>query len=628
MKEHLVGLTDSIEFRRVILWITTIAMLVGLPLALAAQTAPKQSTRAKAPKAVVLDPAAQDLADEYADILEQLQNIISDYTDYLADIGDKELISAMSFETFNRSFARGIYSDSAGALSKDLNGYETRLASLEKECDQKSSVQSAKACRVIRSLSRGIKSLSDQLSAYLSHLDENVSSEEELERKLKKIAVISEEMARQYSEVARKALEKVGRELERSELTLPKAPQSGELPHPPGKPAVRVLKQVRTGHPDEVGTQRTSNGVMIVTSFSIPVVITNPNGSIELTGTSGKSIEASLEFEVAAASLSREREIASEMGLKLSCESGRYLVEATAPQLSDPKSRILHNALVVAVPAGLHVECKGAYGDQTISGLTGPVNVSAQYATVDISDCSGGVTVSNSMGSISLSNITGLIQAVNSYGDIQISDCRGDMQITNAYSGIDLSGSRGKVSIQNSGETSVSDQIGPVTIRNQYGKVSVTNVQGEVDIHNAYQTVTVENVTGRAYVENNYSPIRVVSLHGNTKLVNQYALISGEDIRGPLDIVGQGGAIELALNGPLSGPSSIISTYGPVRLEISRSSDLIITARTSFGEISSSLPITVQSEGTTRSAVMRLGRARDSLAIVGTNASIEISDSR
>lgn len=600
------------------------ALIISLNLSspVSAQTTPR-------PKAVVLDPVTQELADEYADILEQLQNIISDYTDYLREIGDKDLIASTSFETFNRGLAGGKYADSSSALTKDLSAYRSKITSLENECDKTSATRSAKSCRVVRSLSREIKSLLDQLSAYQSHLEEGGQSEEELQRKIKQITIISQEMAKQYSEAARKALEKASQELERTELTLPKAPQGGEqVPHLPDRPSGRVPKPVKPERGNEVGTQRTSNGVMSITSMSIPLVIINPNGSIELTGTSGKSISASLDFEVAASSLSREREIADGMGLKLASETGRYLVEASVPRFTDPKSRILHNALVVSVPAGLRVECRGAYGDQTISGLSGPVKVSAQYATVDISDCTGGADVSNSMGSVTLSNITGLVQAANSYGDIEISDCRGDLHIANTFSGISLSGCRGKVTVQNSGETSVSDQVGPVSIKNQYGEVSVTNVQGDVEIHNAYKAVTVENVTGRVFIENNYSPIKVASLRGRTKLINQYALISGEDIRGPLDIVGQGGAIELSLTEPLSGPSSINSTYGPVRLEVLRSLDMIITARTSFGEISGSLPFTVQSEGTTRLGVVRLGRAKDSLSIIGTNASIELSGSR
>ncbi|MBI5265980.1 MAG: hypothetical protein HY851_01995 [candidate division Zixibacteria bacterium] len=622
MKRHLPNLVLPSKFIGLVVCCGALALVLNLSSPVQAQTKPR-------PRTVVLDPMTQELADEYADILEQLRNIISDYSDYLRELGDKDLIAATSFETFNRALAKGTYADSSTILAKDLSAYRAKVASLENECEKTSAARSAKSCRVVRSLSREIRSLSDQLSSYRSHLEEEGQSEEELQRKIKQITAISQEMAKQYSEIARRALEKAGKELEQNELTLPKAPQGGsDVPRPPGKPSGRAPRSHRSDHGDEVGTKRTSNGVMSVSSMSIPVVISNPNGSVELTGTSGKSISASLEFEVAAGSLSREREIADGVGLKLANETGRYLVEASAPQLSDPKTRILRNALVVSVPAGLRVECRGAYGDQTISDLTGPLRVSAQYATVDISNCTAGVDVSNSMGSVTLSDITGIVRATNSYGDIEISDCRGDLQITNAFSGIDLSGCRGKVNIHNSGATSVSDQVGPVSINNQYGEVSITNVQGDVEIHNAYKAVTVENVTGRTFIENNYSPIRVVSLRGRTKLINQYALISGEDIRGPLDIVGQGGAIELSLTEPLSGPSSINSTYGPVRLEVLRSLDLIITARTSFGEISGSLPFTVQSEGSSRSGVVRLGRARDSLSIIGINASIELSGSR
>ena len=628
MKTELPFRPASSTVLRLLLLTLASVLLSGLFASLAAQTTPKAKASAGAARAVTLDPAAQELADEYSDILERLQDIISDYTDYLSEIGDKDLITSTSFVTFNRAFAAGKYADSSDALKNDLSAYQTKLTSLDQECEKTRSSRSAKACRVVRSLLREINALSNQLSAHTTHIEECAQSEADLKRKMKQITELSQEMAKQYAEIARKAMDKANQELGKTELSFPKAPLGGQsTPRPPVKPTIRVYRPSHTGGPDEVGTQRSANGVITVTSFSIPVVILNPNGSIQITGTSGKTIEASLDFEVSAASLAREKEIVSEIGLKLSGDQGQYRVEVTAPQLSDPKSRLLRNELVVSVPAGLRVQCKGAYGDQSISGLTGPVNASAQYATVDISDCSGGVTVINSMGPVSLSSISGQISVTDSYGDIDISDCRGDMLLMNAYAGIDVSSSRGKIGVQNSGETTVTDHTGPVTIRNQYGEVSVNNVQGDVEIHNAYQSVSVDNVTGRVYVENNYSPIRISSVHGRLKLVNQYATISGEDIRGPFDVIGQGGAIDLELSGPLVGPSTINSTYGAIHLDVGRPSDLLINARTSFGDISSSLPITVNAEGSTKTGVVRIGRGRDSLSIIGTNASIEISGS-
>jgi hypothetical protein len=65
-----------------------------------------------------------------------------------------------------------------------------------------------------------------------------------------------------------------------------------------------------------------------------------------------------------------------------------------------------------------------------------------------------------------------------------------------------------------------------------------------------------------------------------------------------------------------------------VQIDVTEPINLYIDARTTFADISSSLPMKMTSEGSTRSGVLRLGTGRDSLSIIGTNAAIKISGGR
>lgn len=616
-----------IPSRRTLAGVTVVGCcLCGFALA---QTAPKPTPKIVHIQHSLSDETAQELADEYSDILERLHDVITDYTDYLKEVGDNNLTAAASFQVFNEAFKNGDYAGDPSKLSQDLTAYLDKLATLDKECAQRGTDRSAKACRVVRSLKREMSVVSEELSAHRGNLSECRASDEEMKKAFKQVMILSKEMAAQYAEVARKAMEKAGDELQRVELTVPNAPQAGDAPTPPSTRSVVRIKRIRPAdHSHEAGTQRNSNGVITVTSTAHPVHIINPNGSIEITGSSGKSIEASLEIEVAAGSRAREKELADAIGLNLSGESDGYRVEITVPRLSDPQTKILTNALVVSVPSNLRLICTNAYGDLTVSGMTNQVTATSSYSSMDISDCDHGVTVVNSMGGIALSNIAGQISATDSYAPIEVTDCNGDITITNAYSSVDLSNSRGKVVIQNTGQVSVSEHVGPVSISNQYGEVTVTNIRGNLDVQNAYQQVSVEEVIGQARIENSYSPIKVSAISGRAKLINRFAPISGEDMRGPFDVISQNGAIDLELAAQLKGMSSINSTYGPVRIDVTEPINLYIDARTTFADISSSLPMKLTSDGSTRSGVLRLGTGRDSLSIIGTNAAIKISGSR
>ena len=594
-----------------------------------AQTAPKPAPKIIHIQRSLSDETALDLANEYSDILERLHDVTTDYTEYLKEVDDDDLTTAASLRIFNQAFKSGDYADDPSKLSQDLTTYLNRLSGLERECSQPGTHRSAKACRVVRSLKREMSSVSEELSAHRANLSACRASDEEMQKAFQQVMILSKEIAAQCAEVARQAVEKAGDELQRVELTVPNAPQAGDVPAPPPTRSVIRIKRVRPAdHPHEAGTQRNSNGVITVTSTSLPVHISNPNGSIEITGNSGKLIEASLEIEVAAGSRAQEKELAAAIGLNLSGESDGYRVEITVPRLSDPQSKILTNALVVSVPSNLRLTCTNAYGDLTISGMTNQVTATSSYSSMDISDCNGGVTAVNSMGSMSLSNITGPIEATDSYAPIEVTDCNGDMTITNSYSSVDLSDSHGKVVIQNTGQVSVTEHVGPVSISNQYGEVTVTNIRGNLDVQNAYQQVSVEEVIGQARIENSYSPIKVSAISGRTKLINRFAAISGEDMRGPFDIVSQNGAIDLELAAQLKGMSSINSTYGSVQIGVTEPINLYIDARTTFADISSSLPMKMTSAGSTKSGVLRLGTGRDSLSIIGAGAAINISGSR
>jgi DUF4097 and DUF4098 domain-containing protein YvlB len=594
-----------------------------------AQTAPKPAPKIIHIQRSLSDETAQDLANEYSDILERLHDVITDYSEYLKEVGDNDLTTTASFKNFNDAFKNGAYADDQNKLSHDLTTYLDKLATLDKDCAQPGTHRSAKACRVLHSLKREMSSVSEELSAHRANLSASRASDEEMQKAFKQVMILSKEIAAQCAEVARQAVEKAGDELQRVELTVPNAPQAGDAPTPPSTRSVVRIKRIRpVDHSHEAGTQRNSNGVITVTLTALPVHIINPNGSIEIAGGSGKSIEASLEIEVAAGSRAREKELADAIGLNLSGGSDGYRVEITVPRLSDPQTKILTNALVVSVPSNLRLICTNAYGDLTVSGMTNQVTATSSYSSMDISDCDGGVTAVNSMGSISLSNITGQISITDSYAPIEVTDCNGDITITNAYSSVDLSNSHGKVVIQNTGQVSVSEHVGPVSISNQYGEVTVTNIRGNLDVQNAYQQVSVEKVIGQARIENSYSPIKVSAISGRIKLINRFAAISGEDMRGPFDIVSQNGAIDLELAAQLKGMSSINSTYGSVQIGVTEPINLYIDARTTFADISSSLPMKMTSEGSTRSGVLRLGTGRDSLSIIGTNAAIKISGGR
>lgn len=608
-------------------------MMAGA-VCLCLSVSPVASQTKSTPKAykVELDETAQELADEYTDIIEKLEDLIVDYSDYLGEIGDKALTNELSFEKIGTSLKSSTYQDNPDILMSDLDAYISKLNRIERECGSSSTTRTAKGCRVVRGLLREMDLISEQLQSYQEHLEESSYSQDQVRKALKNAFKADKYMNKEAFDVARKAMEQAAKELQRIDLTAPQAPHGVAVPTPPPVPSVRSYTKSKKGaaawSAPVAGTQRSANGFIRVESMSLPVYISNPNGSIVVTGTSENQITASLDYEISSSSRVREKELADSIELLLLGDRKGYNVAVTVPRLSDPQTQIARNELVVEVPSGLRLVCKAAYGDVTISGMTGGVEATSSYASLNISDCSAGVKATNSMGQISLSDCGGDLTVQNSYAGIELNQCNGTISITNAYAPVVVSDSRGKIMVFNTGEVSVSDHAGPLAIINQYGPVTVTNVKGEVSIQNAYQEITAQNIEGHCNIENSYSPITVTEISGTARLTNRFSAINAEDLTGPFDVTNQNGEIAIVLGRTITGPCSINTAYAPIRVDIPRSTNLLIYAKTSNGEITSSFPVENSSSGAVRLGVIRLGSARDSISITNQGAAIEISASR
>lgn len=603
-------------------------LLVLLPIApVKAQSTPQPYIFAGVPT----DETAQELADEYTDILEKLQDLIIDYTDYLNDIGDKGLTTELSFGTFNTALKAASYEDDPEKLAADLDAYAAKLSQIDRDCGKSDTKRTAKGCRVARSLGREINLLREQLVSYEEHLEETAYTREQIRKAMKEAFRGNDEASKAALDIARKAMEQAAKELQRIDLTAPQAPHgaAGTTPAPPAvRSYTKTKKGATTWKSSGTGTLRSANGVIYVTSPNLPAYISNPNGGIEITGTTDKSITATLEFEVSASSRAREKELADAIGLQVTGDKKGYVVEVTVPRLSDPQTQIISNTLTVSVPASLKLVCKAAYGGVLITGMTGPVDATSSYASMEISDCSAGLRASNSMGDLAIVDCAGDLMIQNSYAGIDVARCNGTISIANSYAPVSVNDSRGRLTISNTGEISVSDHTGPVTITNQYGAVSVSDIKGEVSIRNAYQAITAENIEGRTSVENSYSPISVSDINGTLKLINRYSGITGENLTGPFDVSNQNGEIELVLGRLLNGPCVINTAYAPVKIDIPRSINLLMSVRTSNSDIISAFPLEKSSNGIMRSGIIRLGSARDSISIINQNGDIEITESR
>ncbi|MEW6052056.1 MAG: DUF4097 family beta strand repeat-containing protein [Candidatus Zixiibacteriota bacterium] len=624
-----------------------IALVVTVLLAnlAAAQTALPPNIENSKPqnkKAIVLSRESRELAEEYADLLEELRDLTADYQEYLEEYNDKILrqyqdqLSALAGRIDN-----GTYASEPEQLSADLLKSETELQKLETEIQESKTVYPVKLFYLVRGLRREMSStrrlLLDEMEQKLvSHNVQLAAIEEYVRSVLEGIQVRwetapdgstiyyvqsdpSAPRPRVYAKVV----------LTEDSTKAPEHPEVGfAVPEPPTPPDVDYAPVGTPLAPGEVGQSKLLTANVTVDSDRLPIAIFSRMGDVEVQGSEGQQIAAELSIEVSGESRTVEKKFLAGTRLEVTSSDKGYDIRATIPSDRSRSLRVLNSRLVVSVPARNYVVCENSYGNVTITELQNGVRVKGSYSSLDISEIKGGVTAATTMGAASIYEASGPISIKTAYAPVTVATIRGDVTIENAYGTVVVSDCRGKATITNSGQVSISDHVGDVKITNTLGPVEIADISGNVRASNAFQPVSIHNVDGSVTVENSNSAIQLSEIGGMLSASNKFGQIMAEDLRGPVNLVNQNGNVIVALDRALGGTSSIRTTFGNINVSVPSTADLFVDARTVFGDIRSFMPLKVIGQGTSKAAVLTIGKGGDSLLLVGSNSSIVIDEKR
>ena len=343
------------------------------------------------PQKIIIDLNSddQDLADEYIEIIEQLREIIEDYTDYLYDIDeDNPCDNQINFNIFEKALASGQYAEDIGSLKKDIEYYIDDLNEIQKNYKSSKDSEGRHCYRISRSLNR-------ELSILNNLIDQNISSRIVQKLNNKQFQLYLQESILKFAEqfedgldltLLEEQMESLGKKFEDLDIDVldiptfpsvtipPETPDIPEFEHP----KVQTRVYINDRQKGESGLAKVYNGYLSVSSSKEPIYITNPVGGISIRGTSNSDIEAQLNIEVSADSRIREKKFVSSSGLKVEHYNKTYHVTVELPQLTDPQTKILNSQLIVTLPSNNLVICDNSFGRVDISELDNGMTLKGQ----------------------------------------------------------------------------------------------------------------------------------------------------------------------------------------------------------------------------------------------------------
>jgi hypothetical protein len=252
-----------------------------------------------------------------------------------------------------------------------------------------------------------------------------------------------------------------------------------------------------------------------------------------------------------------------------------------------------------------------SFGNVTFSEIKGRVNCTTSNGRVYASSLSGSaVTIRDSFGNLELSNIAGALNAETSNGKITLRSARGTVELKSSFGAIEAS--------------DLSKGIRAITGN---GSITLTDVGGETFAKTSSGSVAAERINGNLIVENSNGSVTAREVKGDASVTTSFAGVTLESVGGKITVNDQNGSISVAAARPASGCREIAlkTSFSSIRVRIPEGVGYNVTAHTSFGRISSDLPVSATGSFAPDSLNGKIGSGGCQLQLTNANGSIEIT---
>jgi hypothetical protein len=255
-----------------------------------------------------------------------------------------------------------------------------------------------------------------------------------------------------------------------------------------------------------------------------------------------------------------------------------------------------------------------SFGNVTFSDVRGRVDCSTNNGRVKGSSVTGSyVTIRDSFGNIELDTISGALDAETSNGKITVRDARGSITLKSSFGAIEASNiPKGIRAITGNGGITLTDMGGDTYAKTSFGSVSAERINGNLTVENTNGSVTARNVKGDASVKTSFAGVTLEAIGGKITVDNQNGAISVTAVR----------------PGSRCRDISLKTSFSSIRVRVPDGLGYNLTARTSFGRISSELPVSATGSigGDTLNGTIGGGGCQ--LQLTDSNGSIEIAKAR
>jgi DUF4097 and DUF4098 domain-containing protein YvlB len=302
------------------------------------------------------------------------------------------------------------------------------------------------------------------------------------------------------------------------------------------------------------------------------------------------------------------------------------------------------NGSVQVTDAG-RSDISNSFGSVAARNVHGDLIVNNNNGTIDADTVSGGAQLNGSFGSISVANVSGNVRCTSSngkvsgrrigsdvyvkttFGEVSLEQVGGAVEVEDSNGGISVREIKGKANFNTSfGAIEASGLPKGVRATTGNGKIALSDVGGDVYAKTSFGSVDIRRVNGNLIIENSNGPVEASGVKGDASARTSFGAVTLEEIMGSITVDNQNGAVSVSGARGSGGCKnvSLKTSFAPIQVRLPGDAGYELTARTSFGHISSALPVT--STGTIGGDSLngKIGSGGCSLSLTNSNGNIEI----
>jgi hypothetical protein len=120
--------------------------------------------------------------------------------------------------------------------------------------------------------------------------------------------------------------------------------------------------------------------------------------------------------------------------------------------------------------------------------------------------------------------------------------------------------------------------------------------------------------------------VRASQIKGGLTVRTSFAPVTAEGVGGPVDVDDQNGAVDVraAAGSGACGRISLKASFAPIRLALDPRGGYAISARTSFGRVSTEIPLTVSASAGSDALSGKIGDGACEVLLTNSNGNIDI----